>query len=446
MSVKIYSVSEISKLIKDILESNFYGIWIEGEVSSLRYSSTGHLYFSLVDDTSSIGVIVYKNRIRNIKFNIKNGTNIVVFGSLSLYLKGGEYRVVAEHIQPSGEGKKFYDLEKLKREFKEQGYFDRKKNIPLLPKNVIVVTSPTGAAVSDIINILNRRGVGLNVFIYPVAVQGKSSKDSLISAFEKINTLNNADIVIVARGGGSNEDLWIFNDPDVAKGLFRVKFPTISAIGHEIDFTLCDFVADLRAETPSAAAEIITKSKREMLEGLKKTESLLNSDIQRILSNSARKLKLSSAKRNYIRLRSLLNNRIMYADNLQERLNFEIKNFINAKFNKLRNNTSTLNRNNPINRLHSVMEKADFLRYKLNSQIKNNIENRAKALDFYRYKLKSLNPKNILKKGYTITTDKNGKPVKSAKAAVKQEILLTQFRDGKVESAVLTKNLFDLEQ
>jgi len=195
MPVKIYSVTQITTLIKDILEANFYGIWVEGEISSLRYSSTGHLYFSLVDEKASLGVIVYKNRLKNIRFELKNGIKVVIFGSLSLYLKGGEYRIVAEHIRLSGEGKKFYDLEKLKREFKQKGYFDRKRAIPSYPRKVIVITSPTGAAIQDIINIIKRRGIGVDIYIYPVSVMriyGYLTTRTLQKGFLRLNFLQSA--------------------------------------------------------------------------------------------------------------------------------------------------------------------------------------------------------------------------------------------------------------
>ncbi len=437
MSIKIYSVGEITKIIKDILESNFYGIWVEGEVSSLRYSSTGHLYFSLVDNEASLGVIVYKNRIKNIRFKMENGLKVTVFGSLSLYLKGGEYRIVAEHVRISGSGKKFYDLEKLKEEFKKQGYFDRKRKIPSYSKNIIIITSQTGAAIRDIINILERRGSGMNVYIYPVSVQGEAAKSSILKAFDDINTVDeNIDLVILARGGGSNEDLWIFNDPDIAKGLFNLKFPTISAIGHEIDFTLCDFVADMRAETPSAAAELITKSRTESAENLKKLSRLINIQLQKIININKRKLMYFSDKRNLARINGLLNNKILYLDNIEQKLNARMKEKLTKNVSKVQTYLHIITQNAPPNRLKSIKHNIVFFKYKIDKRMLSILDSQRKNLKMYNYKLNSLNPENILKKGYTITTDKNGKVIKSSKTALKQDVIQTRFIDGIIISKI----------
>ncbi len=436
MSIKIYSVEELNKLIKDIIESNFYGIWVEGEISSLRYSSTGHLYFSLIDEHSSLGVIVYKNRLNNIRFNIKNGLKVVIFGSLSLYLKGGEYRIVAEHVRISGSGKKFFELEKLKKEFKAKGYFDRKRAIPIYPKKLIIVTSPTGAAIQDIINILQRRGFDMYVYIYPVSVQGNEAKKSILKAFQEINTLHEIDLVILARGGGSNEDLWIFNDPDIAKAFFDIKFPTISAIGHEIDFTLCDFVADLRAETPSAAAELITKTKLDIINSVKRFQRYLNIYVKNVINTSKRKLLPFTDTRYHARIRGFINNKILYLDKLEQTL-------YSQTINRLARNTSifqvlsnSLDKNNPHAKLKNIEHKADFFKYRISKALSIRIESSRKNLEHYLYKLTSLNPENILKRGYTITTDTNGKLIKSAYALKKQDIILTRFSDGTIKSIV----------
>ena len=436
MSVKIYSVTQITKLIKDILEANFYGIWVEGEISSLRYSSTGHLYFSLVDEKASLGVIVYKNRLKNIRFELKNGMKVVLFGSLSLYLKGGEYRIVAEHIRLSGAGKKFYDLEKLKQEFKQQGYFDRKRAVPPYPRKVIVITSPTGAAVQDIINIIKRRGAGVDIYIYPVSVQGETAKESILKAFKEINKIDKADMVVLARGGGSNEDLWIFNDPDIAKGFFDVKFPTISAVGHETDFTLCDFVADLRAETPSAAAELITKSRVEMLENIKKFKRILGLNMQRILNNNNRQLTLYSKVRFRLRIDGFIGNRILYLDNLEQRIDSSVLNNIASKKSQIQKHLNVIVGNSPSTKLKTIKHKTELFQYKIEEKIKLILEYGRRDLDGYTYKLTSLNPENILKRGYTITTDTQGKPLKSVNEAKKNDCIITRFFDGSIKSTI----------
>ncbi len=437
MSIEIYTVSQINNLIKDILESNFYGIWIEGEISSLRYSSTGHLYFSLVDEDASIGAIIYRNRLKNIKLSLKNGMKVVVFGSLGLYVKGGEYRIVVEHIRLSGIGKKFYDLEILKKEFKEKGYFDNKKPIPKNPNNIILLTSITGAAIHDMINILNRRGIGLNINIYPIPVQGEHAEIAIVEALKNINSIKeNIDVVIIARGGGSNEDLWIFNSPKIAKALYKLKFPTISAIGHEIDFTLCDFVADLRAETPSAAAELITKSKIETLERLTLLRNSLYNTLKRIFLRKKEQFNNFSDRRNLLRMKSLINNRLMYVDNLQSSIQSFMHSKINVKKLLTQKFLNTINVYNPKNRLNKIEQKLTLFDYRLANNIKRIITTKKKNVDMYQYKLPALNPKNILQRGYTITTDKNNIPLKSYEDALNSTIIKTQFFDGIVVSEV----------
>jgi exodeoxyribonuclease VII large subunit len=437
MSIEIYSVSQLTKLIKDILESNFYGIWVEGEISSLRYSSTGHLYFSLVDEDALIGVIIYRNRLKNIKVDLENGMKVTVFGSIGLYLKGGEYRIIAEHIRESGKGKKFYDLEKLKKEFKAKGYFDRKRKIKENPINIILITSINGAALFDMLNILKRRAVGLNIYIYPVTVQGDAAEQSILSALLAINKIEiDIDAVILARGGGSNEDLWVFNSPNIAKGLFDVKFPTISAIGHEIDYTLCDFVADLRAETPSAAAEIITQSRYETKKRLNMIKNSISISLSRVLSLYRERLGRYSGYRNYLRIRSFISNRYMMVDGLQNKMQSRIISKIN--YNKLAINAlrNRIDRKNPNNLIVEAKEKNRLLSYKINQSIGRVLYQRKNILEMLEYKIISQNPKNILQKGYTITTDAKGKPIKSAGLAIKQDLIKTHFYDGVVESLV----------
>ena len=442
MSIKIYSVSEITKVIKDIVESNFYGVWINGEVSSLRYSSTGHLYFSLIDDSSAIGVVIYKNKINSLKFDIKNGSEITIFGSANLYEKTGQYKIVAEHIQETGAGKTFYDFEKLKQEFKSKGLFDKKREIPKYPKNIVVVTSPTGAAIEDIINILNRRSFGLNIFIYPVAVQGNSAKAGILNALNKINMMEGVDIVILSRGGGSNEDLWIFNDPDIAKALYDSRFPTISAIGHEIDFTLCDFVADKRAETPSAAAEIITKSRLEIMNIVKNIRQRIESNMKRALSEKSSALNYTANSINYVKIQNKINNKFMQLDYLSDKINSKVNSAYDKYKLTLQKIANNLTKNSPKNRMEQIKEKNRFFMYSIEHSMAKIFEKNCDRVYFYNKKLKFLNPENLLEKGYTITLNKDGVPIKSLSSVKEDEIITTKFKDGLLESKIKKRLIF----
>ncbi len=437
MPVKIYSVSELSQLIKELLESNFYGVWIEGEVSSMRYSSTGHLYFSLVDDNASIGAIIYRGKLKRLGFELSNGMRVVVFGHLSLYLKGGEYRIAVEHVRPSGVGRRFFDLERLKEEFKRKGYFDRKRPVPYYPRKIVVLTSPTGAAVRDIINIVWRRGFDFDLFVYPVSVQGEEARYSILTALKEINSIDeNIDVVVLARGGGSNEDLWLFNDPDIAKAFFDVKFPTISAIGHEVDFTLCDFVADLRAETPSAAAELLTQGRQELKNRLINLKDSLGLSVRRIIERKADRLRGFSSKRLRLRLRGLLENRTMYLDALSERIFSSIDRAIVTRSKRLISLANRIRLNSPSHRLDVLSNRVDVIRERLDRSIDIVLDKADSRVRSLSAQLNALSPLNILKKGYSITLNSEGRAIKTYSDVEEGERITTLLHSGTLTSIV----------
>jgi len=263
----VYSVTELTTRIKDLLEENFRRVWVEGEINNFKHHSSGHMYFSLQDEKSSIRAVIYRSTAQRIGFLPKNGMKVVAMGNIGVYPPRGEYQLIVGYIEPEGLGAKQLAFEELKKELEKKGYFEYKKPIPPFPKKIIVVTSPTGAAVRDIVNIISRRARGVELYIYPVQVQGETAKYEIIQALSKINTgFIDADVVILSRGGGSWEDLWTFNEREIAEAIHACRYPLISAIGHEIDFTIADFVADLRAPTPSAAAELVVKNRFELLE------------------------------------------------------------------------------------------------------------------------------------------------------------------------------------
>ncbi len=437
MSIKIYTVSEITQQIRDILEGNFFGLWVKGEVSSLRMSSTGHLYFDLVDKNATLHCLIFKNRIPTIGLELKNGIEVVVFGSIGLYVKGGEYRLKVEHIQEAGIGKKFFDLERLKKEFKAKGYFDRKRLIPPYPQKILLLTSPTGAAVKDIINIVKRRSFGMEILILPITVQGDSAKTSIIEALKLTNTIEEKiDVVVLARGGGSNEDLWIFNDPDIAKALFNVKFPTITAIGHETDTTLCDFVADRRAETPSAAAEILTSSLESLIEQIEFYKENIERSVNRVINSKSQMLKLYSTKNIYLRLINLIDNKIMYVDKLSDAISSSINEMLRAYDNRIKVSREKIMGNSPSSKLNLLTQKTAHLKEKLQSAIVSILNHKETNLQMLGSKIKYLSPLNILDKGYSITLDKNGKPIKSTKQISTNDTLETLVKDGRIISTV----------
>lgn len=267
---KIYTVSDLTAEIRATLEGSFAGIWVEGELSNFHRHSSGHMYFSLKDEGSQIRVVMFRTANRQLRFQPKDGLVLLVYGELSVYERRGEYQLVAEYMEPKGLGALQLAFEQLKQRLQAEGLFDdvRKRPIPLLPRRIGVVTSPTGAAVRDILHVLRRRFAGVDVLIYPVAVQGDQAAPEIVEALDELNRRGGLDVVIVARGGGSIEDLQAFNEESVARAIAASRIPVISAIGHEIDYTIADFVADLRAPTPSAAAELVIARQDELMQRL----------------------------------------------------------------------------------------------------------------------------------------------------------------------------------
>ena len=260
---KIYSVSELTRGISLLLEDSFKSVWVEGEVSNFILHTSGHCYLSLKDSDSVIACVIFKHSAAKLKFRIENGMNVICAGRIGVYGKRGQYQLYIDKAEPKGIGALQIAFTQLKEKLYKEGLFDAsfKKPIPRFPKTVGIVTSPTGAVVRDIINIINRRFENMHIVIFPAKVQGKGASDEIIDGIESFNRLKNVDVIILARGGGSLEDLWAFNEEPVARAIYNSAIPIVSAVGHEIDYTISDFVSDLRAPTPSAAAELVVCKK-----------------------------------------------------------------------------------------------------------------------------------------------------------------------------------------
>ena len=267
---KIYAVSDLTAEIRALLEGTYPGIWVEGEISNCRLHSSGHLYLTLKDQESQIRVVMFRAQNRQLRFQLSDGLAVLVYGELSVFERRGEYQIVAEYMEPRGLGALQLAFEQLKEKLRAEGLFDdaRKRPIPLLPRRIGVITSPTGAAIRDILHVLQRRFAGVDVLIYPVTVQGDQAAPEIVGALDELNRRGGLDVVIVARGGGSIEDLQAFNEETVARAIVASKIPVISAVGHEVDYTIADFVADLRAPTPSAAAELVIAKQDELAQRL----------------------------------------------------------------------------------------------------------------------------------------------------------------------------------
>lgn len=289
---QIYSVTELTKYIRRIVEDSFPAVWVEGEISNFLRHSSGHMYFSLKDAGSVIQCAMFKRSNERLKFTPKDGMKVICFGKISVYEPRGSYQLIVEEVEPKGVGALQLQFQQLKEKLQKEGFFDEAHKVPIphLPARIGVVTSPTGAAIRDILNIALRRFSNVGIIIYPVRVQGEGAKDEIAAAIRDFNKLDNIDVMIVGRGGGSLEDLWAFNEEAVARAIYDSEIPVISAVGHEIDYTISDFVADLRAPTPSAAAELVIPKKEDLLNSVKISTERLKNALVNILEAMAQKL------------------------------------------------------------------------------------------------------------------------------------------------------------
>jgi len=277
----IYTISELTRNVKALLEERFATIWVEGEISNFKLHSSGHMYFSLKDADSVLRTVLFRNVNKSLRFELKDGMHAVCLGRITVYEKSGQYQINVLKIEPKGAGALQLAFEQLKERLRQEGLFDQKhkKPIPFLPQRIGVVTSATGAAFQDIRHALNRRFANLEIILNPVKVQGKGAAEEVARAIDEFNEFGQVDVLIVGRGGGSLEDLWAFNEEEVVRAIFRSKIPVISAVGHEIDYTISDFVADLRAPTPSAAAEQVIAHKQELFDKIENLYSRLSLSI-----------------------------------------------------------------------------------------------------------------------------------------------------------------------
>jgi exodeoxyribonuclease VII large subunit len=388
---KIYSVSELNQKVRSRLEGEFAAVWIEGEISNLACPSSGHAYFVLKDATAQIRCALFASRQMALHFNLENGLHVLVKGKISLYETRGEFQLIVETAEIAGSGKLHRAFEALKKKLFDEGLFDEihKKPLFALPKTIGVITSATGAAIRDILTVLKRRFPNIPVIIYPTLVQGQQASQQIIKAIETANMHQMCDVVILARGGGSLEDLWPFNEESVARAIFASHIPIVSAIGHEIDFTIADFVADLRAPTPSAAAELITPDRAQWLLKLEQSIKHLEYLIQKMLQQH--KQQVEHLKKRLRHPRENLTNRMQYLDQLEQALIRVQSNFVQQK--KLR--------------LSALSEK-----------------------------MGTLSPLKTLDRGYAILSQMNGRIVQSIKDVTIDDRLQIQLADGKLISVV----------
>lgn len=395
MQRPILSVSEVTRYIKDILSNNIIlsNVLIRGEISNFKNHYSGHLYFTLKDAGATLKCVMFKASCMTLKFDPADGMKVIVQGRISVYERDGSYQLYVDDMQPDGLGALHLAFEQLKTKLELEGLFDqaRKKSIPPVPNAIGIVTSPTGAAIKDMLNVLNRRFSNIKVIIFPVQVQGDGACNQIADAIDTFNQLKNVDVIIIGRGGGSIEELWAFNEEVVARSIANSKIPIISAVGHETDFTIADFVSDLRAPTPSAAAELVIPNKI---------------DIQATL------------------------------ESLQSRLKYAIQNTVYQKQLQLENLQNCKVFNQPLDNIFQYRIRIDILVKNMIKEIKYIFEKKNSSFGQQICKLSVLSPLDILKRGYSISTI-DSKVVKSVSQIKSNDKIKVQYTDGVADCTVV---------
>lgn len=437
MNKEYISISDINRIIKFTIDNNesLRSVYIKGEISNIKFHSRGHLYFSLKDENSKINAVMF-NYNRYLNFIPKDGDSVLVHGKVSVYEATGSYQIYVDEMTEDGLGNLYQLFEELKKKLSTEGLFnpEHKKKINRLPRKIGVITAPTGAAIRDIISTINKRYPLVEIYVFPTLVQGDNAGKNIVRMIELANTYP-LDTIILGRGGGSIEDLWAFNEEIVARAIYKSKIPIISGVGHEIDFTISDFVADLRAPTPTGAAIMATSDKEDIIKYLKSTHERVNNAIQNRLysyNELIKKYKSNYILNNPMRLYDIKEQKL---DMLYDRLNGSIKIKLDNSLKLIDKYKSNYILNNPRVLYENKLEKLENLNEDINSSIKRVIENNSKRLDTLKIKLELLNPKNVLDKGYSIIY-KDGKIVKNTKDISVNEELNIIVSDGNIDVTV----------
>lgn len=429
----VLSVSEITKVIKSTLESKYRQVWIKGEISNFKPHSSGHCYFSLKDSKAMISATMFRNSVAAIKFKPKDGMEVIVRGRISVYEPRGSYQIICEQMEPVGAGALQLAFENLKKKLQAEGLFEaaRKRPIPALPRHVAVVTSPTGAAIRDILNVLGRRFKGLRVTVVPAVVQGDAAPASICKALTLAQQLTDIDVMIVGRGGGSIEDMWCFNDEKVARTIAACRVPVISAVGHEIDFTIADFVADLRAPTPSAAAELVCKNAAEITDHVANQKRRLWRAFKH--SFDVRKHNVHGFSKRLIDPKRRLQDLMLRCDELSERNQQAIRRYLESQKKQVQLALSQLP--SPKETVKRLAQHISMLRNQLQSQTTRGLEVRQAKWARLTALLDAVSPLKVVERGFSITR-KDGKLIKSASNLKKGDLVEIQFAKGQAQARI----------
>jgi exodeoxyribonuclease VII large subunit len=399
----ILTVSELTQEIKNLLEFKFSDLWVEGEISNFRIPPSGHVYFTLKDEDSQIRAVLFRMQARSLRFVPEDGLHVICRGRVSLYEKRGEYQLILDRMEPKGLGALQLAFLQLKERLEKEGLFDatHKKPLPMIPKKIGIVTSPTGAVIRDILHILQRRFENVQILLYPVQVQGEEASSEIAKAIEYLNDRTDVDVMIVGRGGGSLEDLWAFNEERVARAIYNSKIPIISAVGHETDYTISDFVADLRAPTPSAAAELVVKEKREIKNALHYLETRLEGQVSQVFQRH--RIDLSHFRKILISPRKRIENYLLRVDELVNRFSILTSWIFKRNREKCLHFSERIYLRSPLQRIEDLRPYVSQVEKSLEQNMWHTIEIHRGKIGGVEGKLESLSPLSVLQRGYSIT-------------------------------------------
>ncbi|MEK0165981.1 exodeoxyribonuclease VII large subunit [Pseudescherichia vulneris] len=437
-SPAIFTVSRLNQTVRLLLEREVGHVWISGEISNFTQPASGHWYFTLKDDTAQVRCAMFRNSNRRVTFRPQHGQQVLVRASITLYEPRGEYQIIVESMQPAGEGLLQQKYEQLKAKLAAEGLFDQQSKQPLpSPAHCVgVITSKTGAALHDILHVLKRRDPSLPVVIYPTAVQGEDAPGQIVRAIALANSRKECDVLIVGRGGGSLEDLWSFNDERVARAIFASQIPIVSAVGHETDVTIADFVADLRAPTPSAAAEMVSRNQLELLRQLQSGQQRLEMAMDYYLANRTRRFTQLEHRLQQQHPQLRLARQQTVLERLRQRMTYAMDNQLKRSGQRQQRMTQRLNQHSPQPRIHRAQNRVQQLEYRLAQLMSARLSVTRERFGNAMTHLDAVSPLATLARGYSVTTATDGNVLKQTKQVKAGDVLTTRLVDGWVESEV----------
>ncbi len=436
---RIWPVRELVGQVRSLIEQEYGDVWVEGEISNYRPAPSGHLYFTLKDAEAQLPIVLFRRQAMLLRFRPEDGLHVLVRGRVSVYEQRGQMQLVAETMEPVGAGSLQLAFEQLKERLKAEGLFEtaRKRSLPAFPRCVGIVTSPTGAVIRDFLNVVGRRHSGLNVLLYPVSVQGDSAPAEIETAVHELNAATGlVDLIVVARGGGSLEDLAAFNSERVARAIASSRLPVVSAVGHETDFTIADFVADLRAPTPSAAAELVTEAQHKIAERLAEQEHRLERAVRFQLLNARQRFSRVPVSRSEGRMTAILHRLEQRLDDLAFRAETAVRRLVRNCCDRVGDLSGAVLRHDPRQRLaHAGAHLADF-RARLDRSVERKIEAAASRLRALDARLHSLSPLAVLDRGYALVLNEQGGVVRSSDQLTAGDLVRTRLAQGSFASRI----------